>query len=125
MKPYYHAISSAKKYGGVLEDYLPIHDFMDSSKATLADVRHRAILHSTFGCFIVEKVFGTVITNSAGKVVSTRDIAEQHCMEDLGKIPMVYEWLKDIPIQSWMGQPQKKVTHTTLEEVTDGVPRNL
>lgn len=108
MKPYIHAKSSSKKYGGVPEDYLDIHDFMDSSKAHIADVRHRAIFHSSFGCFIVEKVFGTNRTNSEGRTYSVRDVAEDHILEDLGRIPTVYEYFKDMPIESWMGGPSKK-----------------
>jgi len=82
MKPYYHARLSVKKYGGKLEDYLPIHNFIDSSKAALADVRHRAIMHSSFGCFLVEQVFGVTMTNSDGKIVNCRDLAEDHVQED-------------------------------------------
>lgn len=67
MKPYIHAQNSAKKWGGKPEDYLEIHNFMDSSKAHMPDQRHRAILHSSFGIFITEKVFGTYMFNSKGK----------------------------------------------------------
>jgi len=54
VKPYRHARSSAAKYGGFPDDYLAIHDYMDSTKSAVPDVRHRAILHSAFGVFIVE-----------------------------------------------------------------------
>jgi hypothetical protein len=108
MKPFIHAKSSARKYGGKYQDYLDIHEFMDSSKATLGDVRHRAILHSTFGCYIVQQMFGNVRTNSDGKDYSTRDIAEDHCMEDLGFIPTVEHWLGNMKIQGWMGGPANK-----------------
>lgn len=33
MIPYIHAELSAKRFGGVPEDYLDIHELMDSSKA--------------------------------------------------------------------------------------------
>jgi len=102
MKPIVHARISARKYGGVPTDYLPIHDFMDSTKAALPDIRHRAILHSSFGCFLVEKVFGTTITNSAGKEVCVRDIAEDHCIEDVGFIPTIERWLRKMPMEPWM-----------------------
>lgn len=111
-----HAERSAKKYGGSLYDYLPIHDFMDSSKAVLPDVRHRAIFHSAFGAFIVEKVFGTTITNVDGKVVSTRDIAEDHIIEDLGTIPTLEKWLSKMPIESWMGNPVTKTRTISMKE---------
>jgi len=103
MKPLIHAKSSASKWGGVPEDYLAIHDFFDSTKSCIADVRHRAVLHSAFGIFVVEKVFGTYITNSDGKQVSVRDIGEQHVLEDLGFIPSMEQWLNGLPIQAWMG----------------------
>lgn len=49
MKPYLHAKNSVKSFGGKLEDYLPIHDFLDESKAHFPDMRHRAMLHNSFG----------------------------------------------------------------------------
>lgn len=104
MKPFLHAKSSAAKYGGIPEDYLFIHDFMDSTKAALADVRHRAVLHSAFGIFLVEKVFGTTFINSVGKDICVRDIAEQHVVEDLGFIPTMEHWLRNMRIEPWMNR---------------------
>ena len=102
MKPYLHARSSSVKYGGKPDDYMDIHDFMDSTKSALADVRHRAVLHSAFGIYLVEKVFGQTRTNSDNRVYSIRDIAEDHVKEDLGFIPSMETWLRNIPIQDWM-----------------------
>lgn len=103
-KPYIHAKSSAKRFGGKLEDYLPVHDFLDSSKAFVADSRHRALLHSTFGIFLCEKVFGHIIKNSDGKEVSVRDIAEQHILEDFHFkfIPTPQDYLENMELQPWM-----------------------
>lgn len=102
MKPLYHARSSAREWGGEPEDYQAIHDFFDSSKATMPDMRHRALLHSSFGIFVCERVFGTYITNSSGRDVCVRDIAERHVIEDLGFIPTVDRWLKNMPMEEWM-----------------------
>lgn len=102
MKPFIHAKSSAAKYGGKPEDYLVVHDLMDSSKSSLADVRHRALFHSSFGIFMVEKMLGTTITNSDGKQISVRDVAEQHVMEDIGFIPTVEQWFRNMKIEPWM-----------------------
>jgi hypothetical protein len=107
-KPYIHARSSAKKWGGVPEDYLAIHDWFDSTKACHADVRHRAVLHSAFGCYLAEQVFGHNIANSNGRLVSVRDIAEQHIIEDLGRIPSMSDYLNNMVIQPWMGGPSRK-----------------
>lgn len=110
MKPYYHAVITAKRYGGLPEDYIEIHDFFDSSKQCLPDVRHRALLHSSFGIFILERVFGTTITNSDGKSVCVRDIGEDHVMQDMGFIPTVEWWLKDLPIEPrMMGKQGRKL----------------
>jgi len=109
MKPFIHAKSSAAKFGGSPSDYLDIHDYMDSSKAHVADVRHRCIFHSTLGCYIVEDVFGTTRRNSEGREYSTRDIAEQHILEDLGTIPSLQSYFDHMEIADWMGGPKRKL----------------
>lgn len=103
LKPHLHAKGSVLRWGGQASDYQPVHDFIDSSKAHLGDVRHRALLHSTFGIYIVERVFGTTLVNSAGKTVSVRDVAEQHVLEDMGTIPTPADWLRSMPLAEWMG----------------------
>ena len=103
--PYHHALSSSKKYGGVPEDYQALHDWFDQTKAHLPDVRHRALLHSSFGIFLCEQVFGTTLTTSSGRVVPVRLIAEQHVMEDMGGvIPTVQDWLGELPLRPWMAR---------------------
>jgi len=86
MKPIFHAMSSAKKFGGGPEDYIKIHNWFDHTKAHIADFRHRALLHNAWGIFICEQVFGESIVNSAGKTVPVRSIGEQHVIEDLGRM---------------------------------------
>jgi len=122
MKPLLHAKISAKKYGGTPDDYLPIHNFIDSSKATYANVKHRAILHSSFGIYLAEQVHGTYFTNSAGKDVSTRDIAEEHIIQDLGFIPTVEQYLENMTLQGWMSGTEKRNRRTkkiSLEQLID------
>jgi hypothetical protein len=108
MKPYQHAKNTVRKFGGKIDDYIKLHDLIDSSKAHFPDMRHRALLHSSFGCFIVEQVFGHVIKNSDGRMVSTRDIAEMHIIEDCGRIPTVQDYLEGMPLYSWLGGPKRK-----------------
>lgn len=104
MKPFIHAESSAKKFGGKPEDYLPIHDLMDSSKGVIADHRHRALTHNTWFIMLLEKIFGSTITNSNGQKVSVRDVGEQHVLEDFrGKfIPSAQDWLNHLQYVDWM-----------------------
>jgi hypothetical protein len=114
VKPYLHATASVNKYGGTEDDYQAIHDFIDSSKAHIADVRHRVLLHSSFGIFICERVFGTFITNSDGRKVQVRDVAEEHVLQDLGRIPTVQDYLCRLAIAEWMGGPvHKRTRHLT------------
>jgi hypothetical protein len=101
--PYHHALSSVNKWGGCVEDYQAIHDWFDESKAHMADFRHRALRHHSEGIFMAEKIFGTTITNSDGRVVPVRYIGEQHVKEDLGLIPTMADWFKCIrPEHTWM-----------------------
>lgn len=78
-------------------------------------MRHRAVLHSAFGIFLVEIVFGTLLVNSAGKSVNVRDIGEDHVIEDLGFIPTMEHWMKNMKLQPWMGGARRKhITKHTI-----------
>ena len=136
-KPYEHAVLSVKKWGGKPEDYLPIHNFMDSSKAHVADMRHRAILHSSFGCYLAEQVFGTNLIVKYEDVtvpppfpikarnVSVRDIAEQHIIQDLGFIPSVQQYLDHMELADWMGGKKKKTFTIQLKAQVEQEPLKL
>lgn len=113
-KPWIHAKNSSKKFGGKPEDYLPIHNLMDSSKGCIGDNRHRCLTHNSW--FIgadgpLERIFGVVIKNSDGKDVSVRDIGEQHILEDFGMrfIPTPQDYLQEMEIKSWMNNGKESV----------------
>lgn len=104
-KPAIHAALSARRFGGQPADYLAIHDFLDSSKGTIADNRHRALTHNAwFLSVVLERVFGTSIVNSEGRPVSVRDIGEQHVLEDFGMqfIPTAQDYLQEMEPKTWM-----------------------
>lgn len=103
--PLHHAISSQKKWGGKVDDYLPLHNWFDETKAHYPDMRHRALRHHAEGIFWCEKQFGTYITNSSGRMVPVRAIGEQHIMEDLGWIPTIKDYLDNMNITGWMFKP--------------------
>lgn len=132
--PYHHALSSVKKWGGTIEDYLPIHNWFDATKAHHADFRHRALRHHAEGIFLMESFFGVTLELSTcavcgrgaaspihkgsgvhatgthifvAKVVPTRWIGEQHVSEDLGRIPPATEWLSAIDPQPWMNRSRQ------------------
>lgn len=116
--PWHHALSSAKKFGGKPEDYLPIHDWFDASKEFFCDFRHRALRHHAQGIYEAERVFGTYIVNSDGKEVPVRLIGEQHVKEDLGFIPTLADWLRWIRPQKWMlAGVDRSVTQLSLADL--------
>jgi len=117
--PYHHALSSVQKWGGCVEDYQPIHDWFDESKAHMADFRHRALRHHSEGIFMAEQIFGTTITNSAGRVVPVRYIGEQHVEEDLGRIPTVADWLQNINPCRWMFGSRRSIEKEVAAAVTE------
>lgn len=91
-KPIVHARSSAHRFGGHPDLYLPVHQLMDSSKTAHATIRHRAVLHHRTGALIVEAVTGPVLV--AGPVSTpTASVAEQHVVEDLGFYPALSDYL--------------------------------
>jgi hypothetical protein len=83
---YYHALSSVRKWGGTVDDYLPLHQWFDQSKAILADPRHRALRHHAEGYSCSKRLFGETLVNADGRVVPVRLVGEQHVREDLGSI---------------------------------------
>lgn len=99
-----------KKWGGTTDDYLPIHNWFDETKALIADFRHRALRHHAEGIFLCEQVFGVTITISTGKQIPTRWVGEQHCMEDFGRIPSAVDWLRTIKPEGWMVHNAKKLS---------------
>jgi hypothetical protein len=109
--PYHHSLSSVKRWGGVTEDYQEIHDFLDSSKSHFGDIRHRALYHHSGGIFLCEKLFGIVVTNSNGRQVPVRSIAERHVMEDCGRIPSPSDWLSNMNVQPWMRRVGTQLSH--------------
>lgn len=99
---HYHALSSVRKWGGIPEDYIELHQWFDQSKAIFADPRHRALRHHAEGIFMLETLFGVTITNADGKIVPVRLIGEQHVIEDLGFIPSFADWGRLIAPAAWM-----------------------
>lgn len=108
MHPLEHATTSTKIWGGTREDYLPVHNWLDATKETFADFRHRALRHHSQGIYEAERVFGISIVNSAGREVPVRYICEQHIKEDCGGfIPSVSDWFRNIRVEPWMSRGYK------------------
>lgn len=117
-KPYIHAQISARRFGGQPEDYIEIHNLMDTSKGAIADNRHRVFTHNAwFIMEILERIKFTnsnpptgdnkfvTIKNSDGKNISVRDIGEQHILDDFGNrfIPTAQDYVEHMDYKDWMG----------------------
>lgn len=113
--PYIHAKSSSKKFGGNPEDYMDIHELMDSSKQAFPSNQHRAITHNSWFCSnIIPKVFGHMRVNSNGREYSTKDVAEQHVLEDFKMkfIPSIQDYLENMEMKPWMNNGNGEVPNS-------------
>lgn len=109
MNSYFHAVSAARKWGGDPAVYLPIQEFIDSSKKIIGDVRHRSMYHHTAGVWLCQEVFGVTITvGERGIQVPVRLIAERHILEDLGWLPSPKDYIDGMTIKPWMSGAQRK-----------------
>jgi len=92
--PLLHAKSSVKKWGGIPEDYIKIHEWFDDTKKWIGHSMHRLYRHHSEGIFECEIIFGKSFINSDGKTVYTRYVGEQHVKEDCNNyIPSAKEWI--------------------------------
>jgi hypothetical protein len=73
-----------------------------------------AIRHHGEGIFLAETKFGTVISNSGGRNIPIRFLAEQHMRLHFRQIPTVADWLSAIGVQDWMKSVGEKLDYNTL-----------
>lgn len=125
--PYHHALSSSKRFGGRIEDYLIIHSYLDSTKSSFWNFRHRALRHHIEGVETATKLLGYEINLSDGKIVSTAEVLYQHIEEDCSFLATANDWLvnmrkplwlkKDIPDSPFISQAVKK--YFSIPDVDD------
>jgi len=119
MNPLIHSKSSVKRWGGSVECYLPIHELLDSPKATMNNNSSRLLTHNTwFAYTIIPKIFGYNIINSEGKSVDTVDIAMLHIAEDFKMrfVPTPQDYLKHLEVQTWMCNGVKNIDNPEAEQ---------
>jgi hypothetical protein len=93
--PIEHSKMSVKRFGGKIEDYIHLHEWMDCTKGWIGHSMHRVFRHHSEGIFEGEKIFGSSFENSDGKTVYTRYVLEWHVKEDcFNYIPSAKEWIK-------------------------------
>ena len=117
--PLIHSKSSVKRWGGKVEDYIAIHELIDSPKATMNNNSSRLLTHNTwFAYTIIPKCFVYNIVNSDGKSVDTIDIAMLHIAEDFRMkfVPTPQDYLKHLQVQAWMCNGVKDVGNPVANE---------
>lgn len=106
MNPRQHCRISVRRWGGVENDYHPIHSFIDSTKSLCADARHR-ILHTHWAIqHIIVPIFGHTLVNADGKHVDVKDLCERdHLLADFGNrfIPTLNDFVSAIEIADESG----------------------
>jgi hypothetical protein len=118
--PMIHSISSVKRWGGKVEDYIGIHELIDSPKATMNNQSSRCLTHNTWFAFtIIPKIFGYNILNSDGKSINSVDIALLHIAEDFRMkfVPTPQDYLKHLEVQPWMCNGVKDVENPEATSV--------
>jgi hypothetical protein len=117
--PLIHSKSSVKRWGGKVEDYLAIHELIDSPKATMNNNSARLLTHNTwFAYTIIPKIFGYNITNSDGRSVDVVDIAMLHIAEDFRMkfVPTAQDYLKHVVVQPWFNNAVKNIDNPEAEQ---------
>lgn len=79
---------------------------MNTSPRSLDAMKNRR----TEGIYLCERVFGTTITTSTGRVIPVRWIGEQHATEDLGQIPAATDWLRHMQPAPWMTRGARRLS---------------
>jgi len=126
--PLIHSKSSVKRWGGSVKDYLPIHELIDSPKATMNNNSSRLLTHNTwFAYTIIPKIFGYNIINSDGKSVDTVDIAMLHIAEDFRMkfVPTPQDYLKHLEVQPWMNIGVKELDNEDGKEEIKNLQKRL
>jgi hypothetical protein len=118
--PLIHSKSSVKRWGGNVDDYLPIHKLLDSPKETMNNNTSRALTHNTwFAYHVIPLIFGYNIENADGKSIDTVDIAMLHIAEDFRMkfVPTPQDYLRHIQVQAWMHNGVKVIDNPEAEAI--------
>jgi len=113
---YDQAERSAWVWGGKPDDYLPIHLFLDSTRAYLPDNRHRRLLHTSWGIWMAEQVFGPRLPRTDDWSLPTGAIAREHVRRDLGRIPSLTEATAGLRLEAWMCRRAKPLSILSEKE---------
>jgi hypothetical protein len=109
MHCYHHALASQREHGGAAKDNLPVHNWFDAGKSTLAYFTHRMLNHHREGIREAIRRFGPAIVNADGAPVPVETLALQHLAEDMSIIPSAADWLHHLELPA-NGRPLRLPT---------------
>ncbi|QOT74529.1 hypothetical protein H5V43_21910 (plasmid) [Sphingobium fuliginis] len=101
--PFNLARTSALRFGGELDSYLPLHQWFLATRDWVDGPAHFFFRHHAFGIYEAEHRFGPAIDNGSGGI-ATRVVAEQHVRSILGRLPAAPDVLRRLKGQRWMLQ---------------------
>ncbi len=114
------AASSAEKFGGSADDYLPLHAWMmapvDWRSEWDTSIRCLLFRHNSVGIFEAEEYFGPEYLGP-GSQVKTKDLAYHHIMFVIGDVPNPSDIMAELTLQPWMNVPISGVTEEEDEPV--------
>ena len=126
--PLIHSKSSVKRWGGKVEDYLPLHELIDSPKATMNNNSVRVLTHNTWFAYqIMPKIFGYNIINSDGKSVDVVDISMLHIAEDFRMkfVPTPQDYLQHLQVQAWFNNGVKELDSQEARDIVKNLNEKL
>lgn len=122
MKPVQHARISAHRFGGRWQDYLALHDLIDSSKAAFPSLQHRALLHSAdLGAALARSIFGPTVRNSDGAAIPVEAVIAQHVSDDLGWPCPAATWIERLPAPPRRLRPLPRALARIAEDPAAGL----
>lgn len=117
VRPWQHAISSSRKSGRLWTEDLEIHEFLDISKASCADRRHRMVLHHVdLGAAVAEMAFPNRIDVQA--------VVQRHVIEDLGAPCTLADWFSGCDMDA-LPRPLARRLDAGKEGIVDLVAARL
>lgn len=126
--PLIHSQSSVKRWGGKVEDYIKIHELLDSPKETMNNNSSRMLTHNVWFCYkIIPMIFGYNFNNSDGKRIETIDVAMLHVAEDFRMkfVPTAQDYLKHLQLQPWMHNGVKDIENPDATELATNLIQKL
>lgn len=97
------ARTSALRFGGEADIYLPLHRWFLETRQWVDGPAHLLFRHHAFGIHETEARLGPALTNGT-LAVPTRVVAEHHVRSILGRLPAAPDVLRRIKAQRWMLQ---------------------